>query len=405
MSRDYLLLILSSVMVAGVVIWQLTDEINYEENVNTLPYAAFNKVSDNLKGVQLFNEQKAFRGYSLYNPRNRTRAYLIDMQGQLLHQWQTPETIYGWHDISLLPDGSLLTLIKDKEVRLLDINSKTRWALKTRAHHEVHYDADSKRIYFLSREDRNVPFQKSQAPILDDRLAIVDTRGRVQKSISIYDMVKTWVPERYLKYSVDHFKKPEVIEQLKQRETGNKYEASTEADVMHTNSAYPLPEDIAGCCGVGDVILSVRNVNSVFIVNVARQKVVWNWGQGELSRQHHATYIGDGKILIFDNGVKKQKSRIVIVDISTRRIVWEYESSDFFSQLGGGCQYLPNGNVLIAESAEGRAFEVTPRGETVWNFYNPEFTDATNERAFLYRIYRIFDARYAPLVKRLRKSK
>jgi hypothetical protein len=36
----------------------------------------------------------------------------------------------------------------------------------------------------------------------------------------------------------------------------------------------------------------------------------------------------------------------------------------------GKHQRLPNGNVLIAESGQGRAFEVTPEGKIVWEYIN-----------------------------------
>jgi hypothetical protein len=32
---------------------------------------------------------------------------------------------------------------------------------------------------------------------------------------------------------------------------------------------------------------------------------------------------------------------------------------------------LPNGNVLVTESDNGRAFELSGDGEIVWEFYNP----------------------------------
>ena len=34
-------------------------------------------------------------------------------------------------------------------------------------------------------------------------------------------------------------------------------------------------------------------------------------------------------------------------------------------------QRLPGGNVLVTESDNGRAFEITPDGDVVWDFYNP----------------------------------
>ena len=47
------------------------------------------------------------------------------------------------------------------------------------------------------------------------------------------------------------------------------------------------------------------------------------------------------------------------------------EDSKFYSHFKGAAQRLPNGNTLITESTRGRAVEVTPAGEIVWEFYNP----------------------------------
>ena len=44
---------------------------------------------------------------------------------------------------------------------------------------------------------------------------------------------------------------------------------------------------------------------------------------------------------------------------------------DFFSPHISGAQRLRNGNTLICEGGFGRIFEVTKKGETVWEFSNP----------------------------------
>ena len=43
----------------------------------------------------------------------------------------------------------------------------------------------------------------------------------------------------------------------------------------------------------------------------------------------------------------------------------------FFSPYMGGVQRLWNGNTFICESAYGRLFEVTTKGETVWEYVIP----------------------------------
>jgi hypothetical protein len=57
---------------------------------------------------------------------------------------------------------------------------------------------------------------------------------------------------------------------------------------------------------------------------------------------------------------------------------WEYRApneEDLYTLARGAAQRLSNGNTLITESGEGRAFEVTQQCEVVWMFYNP----TTNE--------------------------
>ena len=54
--------------------------------------------------------------------------------------------------------------------------------------------------------------------------------------------------------------------------------------------------------------------------------------------------------------------------------MWQYEAEnpqDFFSSEISGAHRLPNGNTLICAGVKGTFFEVTPAGETVWQYVNP----------------------------------
>ena len=52
---------------------------------------------------------------------------------------------------------------------------------------------------------------------------------------------------------------------------------------------------------------------------------------------------------------------------------------------------MPNGNTLITDSMTGRAFEVTPEGETVWEYFDSRIRrrNFRVERATIYRMMRI----------------
>jgi hypothetical protein len=41
-------------------------------------------------GLTTYQPDKAFRGYTLFAPMRDTSAYLIDMQGAIVHRWQLP---------------------------------------------------------------------------------------------------------------------------------------------------------------------------------------------------------------------------------------------------------------------------------------------------------------------------
>lgn len=50
----------------------------------------------------------------------------------------------------------------------------------------------------------------------------------------------------------------------------------------------------------------------------------------------------------------------------------------FFSEACGSVARMPNRNTLITESNGGRAFEVTPDKQIVWEFLNPHRSGSKN---------------------------
>ena len=39
-------------------------------------------------GLTLHKPEKAYQGYTLFSPMEGSNAYLIDMQGNIVHRWQ-----------------------------------------------------------------------------------------------------------------------------------------------------------------------------------------------------------------------------------------------------------------------------------------------------------------------------
>jgi hypothetical protein len=89
---------------------------------------------------------------------------------------------------------------------------------------------------------------------------------------------------------------------------------------------------------------------------------------------------------------------VIEIDPTSGKVVWEYTAvpgDRFHSYFRGSAQRLDNGNTLICESDEGRVFEVTPEGETVWVWLNPDLRG--DHRRSLYRWTRLTK----PMVDRL----
>ena len=183
---------------------------------------------------------------------------------------------------------------------------------------------------------------------------------------------------------------------------GYLFKHDTLFDIMHTNSIELLDRDIKGLGKKGDILLSIREIDLVAVLDAQKEQIIWQWGPGIISRQHHPTLLDNGNILIYDNGHKTQHTQIIELDPAAKKIVWTYEGSPeepFWSFWGGSSQRLPNGNTLIAESISGRAFEVTRDGKIVWEFYNPDISTKRKARATIYRLMRITNPEDYPVLK------
>ena len=335
-------------------------------------------------GVVHHEPELAFSGMSLYTSQPLQEADLIDMQGNVVHRWvgKEPGKI-AWQHVEMCENGDLLAVAEDKMLIRLDWDSKVKWKIKMRAHHDVSVGPEGK-IYALSRENRLVFWHGIPLSILSDYVVVLSPDGEIEKKIHLYEVIKDRlslgaIAKIYISMMDVNF------------------------NVMHTNSIEIIDRDIEGFCNKGDWLISMRDLDLVLLVDARKEELVWSWGPGELENQHHPTLLRNANLLIFDNRPHKRSSRVVELNPSTRKIEWEYESDppeEFFSCMRGGSQRLPNGNTLITESAKGRVFEITREGKVVWEFYNPDVDTGKKERATIYRLMRISNPEISEFLKK-----
>jgi hypothetical protein len=133
----------------------------------------------------------------------------------------------------------------------------------------------------------------------------------------------------------------------------------------------------------GNILMSLRTTSGIISVDPTSGKPAWKLKFPLVAQQHSPLELANGNVLIFDNGnlrpgVTSPHSRTVEINPLTQTAVWEYTDPmrpAFFSPYMGNAERLENGNTLITESAFGRLFEVTPAGETVWEYIIPHYNE------------------------------
>lgn len=355
-----------------------------------------------LVGVTRHDSEKVVAGMNLFEPRGLPRVELMDMDGATLHQWVAPRgdehrkkrngkerKKRAWHGVEVFPNGDLVGVHKGHCIERLDWHSNLRWRTHLKAHHDLDIASEG-RIYTITNREMMLEVQDgSPIAILNDEIAILDANdGRMLETISLAPFFAPLISaERIAAIQSIEARAPSTSTTKKQL-----FRGAGVRDVFHTNSIELIQRDMPGVAKAGDILISVRELDLVAILDLEQRRIVWSWGPGELNRQHHPTVLDNGNIMIFDNRWGEKFSRIIELDPLRKTVVWEYKGdppSSFNSDYRGSNLRMPNGNVLIAESDTGRAFEVTREGEVVWEFFSPEIRVKKKKRGTFYRFDRL----------------
>jgi outer membrane protein assembly factor BamB len=295
----------------------------------------------------------------------------------------------------LRPNGDLLVISKGNYIARLNWHSKPLWKQKLAAHHDLTVAPDGN-IYVLTHHLNRYPFDGVKIPIVDDYIVVVSPEGKVLRRTALFPLLRRFVDPQRLAVI-----KSEIH---KGRPVGSLTRENAPSDTTHTNSIQVLENAIPEIAPAGAVLLSVREINRIVILDSALTEVLWSYGEGTLEEQHHATLQQSGNITIFDNGVIKKRSRLLEINPHTQKIVWSFVKPGFYTRLRGAMQKLPNGNVLATESDKGHVFEITPEGEEVWAFSNPDTRDTSGNTEAPGIIYRMMRYPVSYLEKELLKA-
>jgi Arylsulfotransferase (ASST) len=335
------------------------------------------------QGVTVHDPSRVQNGVTLYTSGHEAAAYLISMDGKVLHEWRRPySTVWNenakvkrpqpdshvyFRKAVVYPNGDLLAVYEGVGdtpygygLVKLDRNSEVIWTYFGHTHHDIDIGPDGN-IYVLTHEFVDEPLEgidNLASPRLDDFLVVLSPEGKELRKISLIHAVAA-SPYLHLLHTVSSY---------------------AIADPLHANSVKLITEEAAANFAfgkAGQILLSFRELGAIGVLDLESEDLVWA-AQGYWLGQHDPDILPNGDILLFDNygNFKKPegRSRVIEFDPRTMELVWQYAGSaelPFESAIRSSQQRLANGNTLITESSGGRILEVTREGDIVWQFVNP----------------------------------
>ncbi|MEX0727697.1 MAG: arylsulfotransferase family protein [Planctomycetaceae bacterium] len=333
--------------------------------VRTTPHAA--------AGINVITKVDAENGQSVR---------VLDIDGRQIHEWKVdwfniwpdaghlpdrlvPQSAPGSliHGNVILPNGDLVFSFEQLGLVRLNRAGDVVWRLPYQTHHSVHLHDDGN-LWVCGQFEQTQPdpqFPHRIPPFDEVTLLEVSPDGEILSEWSVAELLKKNGRAGLL-----------YLGSLENRST------SVQGDLLHLNNVEPFSLTMEeGFFTRGDVLVSLRNINTVFVFNRHTEQIKYI-STGMFVRQHDPDFIDGDSFSVFDNNnvapeEKNPQSKIVIVRVpeNTTEVFFEgTPEKPFYTDIMGKHQWLPNGHLLITEATKGRAFEIDRDGEIVWEYVN-----------------------------------
>ncbi len=345
------------------------------QKLSALGYLSGYNEAPERKNVTIFDEKKACSGLNLYISGHGPEAILMDMEGNVLHKWtcpvhdilncdasavKSPEK-YFFRRAEAFDNGDIIAIVMNIGLVKMNWESEILWVFLKDCHHDFHVDDEGK-IYVLTRETGIIP-EFGDEKIYTEFITVLTSTGKETRKIALWDCFE------------NSFFAP-VLRKIETADTSPRLESVELTEIFHTNTLDILDgrhEKTDPIFKKGNALISSRNAHMIAIVDLTDEKVIW--GLSDMWRyQHDPDLLDNGNILIFDNEGYEQRTRILEFDPLSQEVVWHYDGGPdkhFYSKFCGSNQRLHNRNTLISDSMNGRALEVTPDKQIVWEFFVP----------------------------------
>lgn len=345
------------------------------------PSEVVKNISQTQPGLSLVTEIAAERSIS---------AKIIDLNGEIVHQWEidwfemwpdpqhlpknlVPQTRPGTniHGAVVMENGDLIFNFESKGLIRIDPDGEVVWRLPYLTHHSIHQHDDGNlwvsgtkyQTEKVSRLPNLIP------PFHEETILEITPQGKILREWYVADILRKngYTGLLYM----GSLNNENTAIQGDGRLLGN-------TDILHLNDVEPFSTKLQpGFFEPGDVMVSLRNINTVFVFDVESEKIEY-LSTGQFVRQHDPDFIDGNTFSVFDNNnnnapQSERSSKIVIVSAkdNTSEVFFEGSKNNaFFTRVMGKHQWQPNGNLLISESMSGRGFEIDRQGKVVWEYIN-----------------------------------
>ncbi len=346
---------------------------------------------------QLDTSGKACYGYTLCMYGGGLRAVLVNMRGDVVHEWRLPfsqlwsapphvrgriedGSVY-FNDAYIYPNGDFLAVMEGP-INLqnispgyglvkLDKDSHVLWKYAEKCHHDVDVAEDGTIYALVNAVVEQVPpaLAYVPTPCMVDYVDVLSPEGQLKKRIPLLEAFLD-SPFAALFGKLERAGTPRAAASPGARMTFYMDDVHRR-DVLHTNAVKVLSRKLAPkfpLFKAGQILISARHLDAIAVLDPESGKIVWA-AHGPWSAQHDPSFLDNGHLLLFDNLFSQRGSRVLEYDPRTQAFPWVYpgdKGKAFLSEIRGMCQRLPNGNTLIVNSQAGEGFEVTPDREVVW---------------------------------------
>lgn len=320
-------------------------------------------------------------------------AMLISSDHEVVHLWRLDEEVSAGsaieirprhrtfpHGIELLPDGSVIVAFDGgMTLQRIDACGGRDWVLDGEFHHALTLAPDDASVWGLLSDAEGWGDSLAEVRIAD---------GEVLRRITMDEVIAANPDLDILGARRNDRRKSDPVSN--ERNSVGRWLT----DPFHLNDVDPLPPALASAFPMfeaGDLVISARSLNMIFVIDPDTAEVKW-WWAGTLRRQHDPDWIETGEIIVYDNRLGQDASRIVAVDPaeSRQRTLFDGAGSGFFSRVRGKQQRRPDGSLIITSPQQGHAFEIDGEGSVVFEIVNAKPGSAAEN-------YVISELRWYPL--------